>query len=814
MSRLFKIFGLVLGTVLLFALAAVAGWTITGWLGVGETDSADDHLALTQYPLVQEGEDVEATLDWLSEEQDLTAAALTDGADASAEMGAAAAGGQAARLISEPVALGESAGTSDGSNASAAESASEGSGGDPGDEPLPPDIFVDTPYLAGRVDLTDVVIADPVGALNLDVCAGPTELPETPAGCPDGMGGTILAIDDHTDPPVMPTVGGRPPTGFTAFGTDTLYVRAFRRSAVAETIWVDAKPWSDEWENAVEGCDLGDAVPADAGVAYRFPRSTIPIDTTSDPSTWPYDPEFDTLDVFALGLDVGTLYAVCVYWVDSSAASVVSFRDSAAVATASARRVSVSVLGFDSVNFGGHGDPVDPISLLQVGAVCDGHHGVSFEWPGEGRYVRPSPPTPLCDFGGVSSLLQNGGFPAHTILTFEESGDPAVLPAWVDIQRSDLLCRADCLDRFVTGFALPDVDHELIDPGGEGAIPPTVYRAGRLSLLVEFEDSAEPRHGWFLGEPVSVDTSDRVYEPPPVLTRVEMIRPPLGERAYPFGAGSFATTRDFVIENDVPVSVSVELLDTGFGGPGGPPCVPGGGTAPSYTSTGPATEHSFALDGLCLGEDYYLRVTATDAAGVSYDVRRRWSPTDPADLFFFTTLLRTGATRSTPEYTFDLVAELVLGPQPGGSCQRLGDLTVGDPYWGGAAEPRDNSRGDDPLHLYVGPSVVVEWDAARWHQNSAQPRYVTQERSATLPSLPITFRIDDAEARELGQTISIEIDVAPPAASCSGRRLASDFSSSLGLSASPTLTELLAGVTLANGSSDYPRLTLLAENVE
>lgn len=783
-----------LGAVLLFGLFAVAGWAGTDWLT--DDPAGEDTVTMLRYSLVPESDDLEETLEWIGQEQDQTAAAMSDEAEPEIESGDPAAGGHSMRIAE----ISDVPGFEDADSESTSEDTEEPS---TAEEAIPADVLADAPYLRGRVDLTDVVIADPVGSLDIDICAGPTRLPETPAGCPSGFGGTIVPFGGHLPPPDSPSVGGRPPTGFTAFGTDTLYVRAFRRSSVEESIWVAAVEWSDEWARPEEGCDLGDGVPGVGGVSYRFPVATIPIDTTTDPSNWPYDPDFDTLDVFAFGLTEGTDYAICTHWVDTSGVEgVVSFWESTRVVTASARRMTVSLLVFDSVPLIPEVDPLEPIDFLEVRTGCGRRE--TFEWPSDARYVRQDPPFTLCEVTGVSAVLQNGGIPVSMHLASYDSatyiGQSYV---WLDIDRSDIFCRTDCIDRFFASFALPDIEHELFDPGGRFAIPPPFYRAGRLTLLVEFDSPPEPRHGWLLGEPQSFDTSDRVVEPPPVLTRVRMGSRRSDDRPYAYGDASFATGRIFTIENDVPVSVQVELLDGDFfftPRPDREPCTPGGGAVPTYESTAPATLHVFALEGLCLGAYYVLRVTAVDEAGTAYDVRE--SPRDRANFLWFDTVQRTGSTLFTPVYTYDLTAELILGIQTERDCYRLGDLELR--YVAGAAPvagvaPIDNSRAN--------LTAIREWDAARWGQRAPQPRYVFHF-SSSVPSPPVTFRIAGAEAREEQNWISISIRFGRPDPWC---EWGTDFSEDVSLSANPTLTELLAGVMITNGSDDYPTLFLRAD---
>jgi hypothetical protein len=89
---------------------------------------------------------------------------------------------------------------------------------------------------------------------------------------------------------------------------------------------------------------------------------------------------------------------------------------------------------------------------------------------------------------------------------------------------------------------------------------------------------------------------------------------------------------------------------------------------------------------------------------------------------------------------------------------------------------------------------------------------VHQETTSTSPSPALRLVIRDAEARELDNRISISVDYLPRT-SLLCRRHAYGDAVDMGLSANPTLTELLAGVTITNGSDPYPYVRLQAEPV-
>ncbi len=776
MSATMRNIGLGIGVLALVVVAAFAGWVMADrFSGGGDTP---DTVSVLRYPLVPRGEDADATLEWIGQEQDQTALAMSQEASTVEPLGSPEAGGQSTRAL--PVSVFPPVVTEDTVEADDDTTTSTGSigSGDAAEPEIPSEaVFEDAPYLRGIVDLSDVVIADPIGTLDIDICAGPARLPETPLGCPIGFGGTIVPFDGSLPGDSSPA-GGRPPTGFTAFGTDTLYVRMFRRSSLAEHTAVKAVPWSADWTRPEQGCEPGEDPRGPEGI-LTVPRPTIPIDTASDPTGWPWDPEFDTIDLYALDLTSGTEYAICTYWLDTSApGTVVTFWESTRVATASARHMKVSVIGYDTVNLSIDQDPIGPFDVLTVNSSCDGYTSFQTDWPGVGRFERLSPSWTLCDVGSMSGILQNGGIPIVSVIHYEDLTPPTASRAWLDIDRDDVLCERDCSYGFVTGVALPDVDHAATGSGRT-----TRWRAGRLNLAVEFDDPIETRTGWVLGEPESFDTSDRL-DPPPVLRLVNAVPGTNDYTLMRVGDGSFGTYRSFVIGNDVPVTVSAELLDWS----GGPPCVPGGGTPPAYDSDGASTSHFFSFEGLCLGTSYALRVTAVDDAGVAYDVSNRRYTGDSANLYSF-------RTRDVSEHP-QMYATLILPDQPGlGACFQVGEFRLSP----ASAGVHDNMR--ETL------DVERAWITARWYQSQVQPQLVENKFDATLPSPPITFRLADVEPHEMDNWISISTQMIPDSP-CWPRTVG--FPPPVWLSANPTLTELFAGVTITNGTDTYPQLQVRA----
>jgi len=194
MSRPLKILAMTVGGISIFALFALAGWAIVDQMDGNDIDDVLDTVAMTEYPLQPAADDIEGQFEQLGAEQILTEEGLSgtsnerisDTIQTEDSLGAASAGGQTVRLVDQS--------TSDTSPDTGEDSdAARG-------EDVPTDLFEDMPRLLGGLDLPDVLVADPVGPILIDLCAGPERLPETPEGCSFGFGGTILTVDFDDDP--------------------------------------------------------------------------------------------------------------------------------------------------------------------------------------------------------------------------------------------------------------------------------------------------------------------------------------------------------------------------------------------------------------------------------------------------------------------------------------------------------------------------------------------------------------------------------------------------------------------------------------
>ncbi|MCL1598238.1 MAG: hypothetical protein M3094_03570 [Actinomycetia bacterium] len=759
-----RILAMTAGSVALFVLFAVVGWAATDWFGSeGDAFETLETVSLLEYPLNGAQEDLAAQFVALGVEQAQTERAFNgdipegsippDATGTQGAMGAAYAGGQAARsvdpslidVVASPVSDGEETET-----APVADDVGE-------DAPLPPGILDDMPLLFDRLHLDDVQFANPIPPVRIDVCAGVALLPSPPKGCAPGFGGTIVAIDLDPDPDMLgdvlrPTFGstsacgvsdsetwrlrvrvsqpgtvhlkmwngdrdsfapidafsrsfevptdvaellpapegttdwdariksfcievpamlgtvsaesyivsahppvagtrstpwrwtvaahsGRPPTGLTAFGVDTLFVRTFRSDT--ETVWVKANR-VDPGQSATTVCgtdgatfDARGPLPGgerEADVVGEL-SNTIPM--TIDAS-WPYEPAYDTLEVRRLQLVPGEFYAVCIYVVGGNrlAPSIV-YSEATNVATPSARSMQVTV---EAV--GGNGEiPSVPLSLLRVIPQVDGCRVEEVAYPGPTTYRQLG--SIVCGSqtsgGSISSVLSNGGFAVTTNVTPGERddlerfndraqadgdlhrvwtcslGERCVIEAnsWVAVPRSDILCTGGCSEDVERVVRIPIRGFEtmLLFESESGALirergfAPIAYADLKVKF---FQPSPGGSPAWSLGEPAEYD------EAAPGLPETMTVA--FGDDATRMvidtttGAVS-ATTRATVFV-DRPASIRAWI------DPGSQVCVPEGETAQlEQISNALQPEHTVRFTGLCLGQFYSVGIEATDEAG-------------------------------------------------------------------------------------------------------------------------------------------------------------------------------------------------------
>ncbi|RLE15658.1 MAG: hypothetical protein DRJ50_15775, partial [Actinobacteria bacterium] len=761
MSRFTRILAMAVGSVALFALFAVAGWAITDQFTSEDVDVvASETVMLTEYPLVPANEDTATQFVALGEEQEMTERSLEgefsaepvpDGEGGSAStLGAAHAGGQVSRAIDRSatevveVAFDESGeGTSSDSSeppllpdeAEAADAIpTEAEGGplpdDPEEDgPLPAGIFDDMPFLFDHLDLDDVRIADPVGPIRFDVCAGAEYLLDPPEGCASGIGGTIVTLDLDVDPylwgnvnepifspgisgpfcgvsddetwrlsvevsrpgtvhltmwggteesippvdafsqsfdvpddiaatlpapagatfeervkrfciqvPAMvgrvtaesylvsshpPDAGtqsvpyrwsmvsrsGRPPTGLTAFGVDTLYVRTIRSEH--EQVWVKALEMTADQRSSeicnTGGAELGGRGPIPQGLSDAAVDAevigqvsqTIPI-TIDD--TWPYEAKYNTLEVRRLQLLAGTDYALCTYVVGgNSVRPSIVYSEASYVGTAGARPMQVKV---DAV-VGSDRTPEVALSLLRVTPQVDGCRTEQVTYPGRNVYVQRG--TTLCGSdetgGAISSVLTNGGFVVSTYSVAADGRDRETFirtDSWVPVDRSDILCPDDeCRGEIEKVVRIP------IKGYGWTATRRVHATIANVDLSVTFtRGRASYRSRWTLHEPLEYDATNSGL---PEMMSGGVVH---DNTRLVLDSGSYSATVNLGVGFDRPASFRAWI------DPGSPTCAPEGSAAVlERVVTRFTEESSFAFSGLCIGHWYTVRVEAVDASG-------------------------------------------------------------------------------------------------------------------------------------------------------------------------------------------------------
>lgn len=712
----------------MLAVFALAGFALADRMNGSGSDGQETALetvTMTEHTLQPARDDVEEQFLELEAEAETTEDGLTATAAGDAfagSIGSGNAGGQTARIVTETS-------VEEALNPEAA----PGSGAAADD--VPADLFDDMPYLTPRIDLSDVRIADPVGPLMIDLCAGPETLPDTPEGCPSGLGGTIMTLDLDTDatyqaavfapgasggrcaaggdstmslmvalgepgtlhvqiwqgpPDSSPPPGaysgnfdvpddvaaeltaaldagessvgyfcievpamagevvvenfivssypthdglpgpttrdtfaireGRPPSGISASGVDTLYVRNFR--AADEEVWVKAVE-IDLGTSASSVCntggrELGARGPTpngmmEADVVGRL-TNTIPIEIDD---SWPYDPTFDTLAVHALDLAPARDYAICTYIVDTDPLGQVVYSEAATVSTPATRGIQIDLEAIG-------GNDVSPSSEIRGFEVQTPCGAFDVDYPGPNRRVTLSGVSCSGD-PSVSTIVNHGGFPVR-VRTYDQAGsDPVVSDEWIEVERTDLICGTRCGEDVSKVATIPLHGFDLTESGRQQAV------IGHLDLMVSFTaadvDTTSP---WVLGSLEPYDNSNpELPEYPRVFLRLDSV----GVSA----SGDLTTgTMALRVYSDRNVDYTV-TLDPTYPVCGADPVTEASG---SFLGSGSRVE----LSGLCLGVLYPVTVEGVDEAGNRSAVTRS----------FFT----------DTSQTFTLYADLQLEPLP------------------------------------------------------------------------------------------------------------------------------------------------------
>lgn len=241
MSRLTRILAMAVGSVALFAVFAVAGWAITDRFTTEEsTPVMLETVALEEYQLIPAEEDVEeqfARIDAQTSVAPETQGVASTSGESQGEATSAAVGSrrpdsaQTVRVVRrslvdvvdspDPSETEGSTPPSDAATSSTTTVSESGEATDPEgegtDEEAAGGLTEETPFLFGDLGLRNPVVADPVGPLRFDLCAGSAAGWGAPAGCPPGIGGIVTLVDDEVDPAIAALVFG-PNTAFERCG--------------------------------------------------------------------------------------------------------------------------------------------------------------------------------------------------------------------------------------------------------------------------------------------------------------------------------------------------------------------------------------------------------------------------------------------------------------------------------------------------------------------------------------------------------------------------------------------------------------------
>ena len=841
MTRLTRILAQIIGSVALFALFAVAGWAITDWLTPDQDSSPElETVALSEYPLNPILEDIDEQLTQLGIEQNLTELALSESTDNEGDsqdssLGAAVAGGQTVRMVSR-------AAIETGPRRTDDDSATSTPAGD-ADE-IPSEVLDDTPFLFDHLDLSDIRVADPIGPLRIDVCAGPELLPESPGGCSFGFGGTIVttdadvdpsisaalfspdgsasqceASDDTTwrllvrisapgtlhlemwngspdsDPPAGAVAGsfdvpadvaasmttsldagesstdsdgffcisvpamrgevvvehyvvssypphggsrgpssrqsfnsrsGRPPSGMTPFGLDTLYVRTIRTAT--EEMWVKAveidpgTPVHDVCNTG--GREIGPRGPTPSGVgqdADVIGRLSWSVPITID-EVWPYDPLYDTVDLFKLDLLAGNQYAVCTYAVDLSPgfSEGVIFSEAAFVATPTARSMLVRIAGVGGI------DRTPEVERLgfDVLPLAPGCGNTSVEYPGVNR--REEIDRILCGQDGgtsVSNVVINGGFPV-TIVTKDLVGsDQVETNAWIPVDSADIVCGTNCGGSLSRTVRIPVKGLAYTESNRSR------HQIAYVDLVVEF--LPPPSNGfteWNLGTPDAFDNTDPALPQHPRVHLRHIATTLVHAEA---DAGPSATA---VVE------VFADRVISGVIGvdPSAPTCARDAVTEQALSR---GISQTITFSGLCLDSSYGVTIDVVDDSGI------RTVSTGGSGFEFTTTV----AGRVIVH------AELALEPLPA--------RPPGSPNW-----YQDYGRVDVSVYRTSGsaagfgrPFSVAPPDSTGSERNStgwakvALPSGIRICDGTTIPPFDRSWRIASLPIRSFGWSISTSV---------------------------------------------------------
>lgn len=441
--------------------------------------------------------------------------------------------------------------------------------------------------------------------------------------------------------------GGKPPSALVAATPQTLYVRAWNRSAASEQIFVQARPES------TDGCDnLGDVsmVGSAPGSVQGILDRMIPI--RGDLTGWPWAPAWDEIEIHRLSLEPGTPYDICIYWVDDSGPSfnpaAVTRTEAAEVVPPSPNTLTIRVVGGGFAVIEGD----DPrINVVGASAILSGPatfdpdrptNACRGAWDANSNAGTIDVPIgaagELCTTDDVTSLILQGGMRITTSAT-DSLGERYRRSSWVTLPRNLFQCGLACgqqemsvtvplpwvAPRAITGhfdwpFAFEVAENAVpIDDGETGQNGPPV---GAIFLDLIFTPTGGESSRWYLGEIGEVDQS---LSSLPLRPQIEVTFSHPRDAAeansrpgiyFPDGyPGLPSGVVEVRVEADRPVSVNAAVgayeLDT--------VCLRTP-TSPSYSSSDLRTIHTFRLTGLCTASYYVANVEATDDTGLTAEI--------------------------------------------------------------------------------------------------------------------------------------------------------------------------------------------------
>jgi hypothetical protein len=393
----------------------------------------------------------------------------------------------------------------------------------------------------------------------------------------------------------------RRPTFLLGFGIDDLRVGVTRTPE--QRVEAVALPRGEPGDCNTGG-DEGSIILGD-GIRGRVMSETeIPREELTDP-TYPFFPDHSVSTVLRVGLQEGTDYLLCLYWLGpgtSFDAAVVEIAEEVAVSTPEAYRPRFRFHGVTEL-FG-------EIDAVRVGIWPCGVTEFSLGPIRLGESQMFPEPVTMCTAEEDLTRLDRGiEIGAHIHDSFEDR--------WVSggrFVRTNLECDGPCRLRLpeMALVPLPEVPTERrlcgsgFGGGCDGEVP--MRSAGFAVIEIQYIDV--PGNGlarWSIGE--AAEFEDTPTQPEGETPRLdpqvsyELISHPIS------GAAA-----DITVVADRPVTLSASIIE-------GPDC--GLGAPSEYSSETLATTHTFRIAPLCLGNAYELEVVAFDGAGAQGTVVMR-----------------------------------------------------------------------------------------------------------------------------------------------------------------------------------------------